>query len=45
MVCLDEISKQLVKKLEFHSVKPGPPQYYDYEYERNGVCNLCYLNL
>jgi len=45
MVCLDEISKQLVKKLEFH-FEPGPPQYYDYEYEHVVyVTYLCYLNL
>jgi hypothetical protein len=37
VVCLDETSKQLVKETRIPlPVKPGHPQYYDYEYERNG---------
>ncbi len=41
VVCLDETSKQLVKETRLPlPVKPGLPLYYDYEYERNGVCNL-----
>lgn len=41
VVCLDETSKQLVKETRIPlPVKPGYPGYYDYEYERNGVCNL-----
>lgn len=45
MVCLDESSKQLVKETRIPlPVKPGHPQYYDYEYERNGVCNLFMLS-
>ena len=45
MVCLDESSKQLLKETRIPlPVKPGHPQYYDYEYERNGVCNLFMLS-
>jgi len=45
VVCLDETSKQLVKETRIPlPVKPGHPQYYDYEYERNGVCNLFMLS-
>lgn len=41
VVCFDETSKQLVseKKVPIPS-QPGQPRRYDYEYERNGVCNL-----
>jgi transposase len=44
-VCMDETSKQLVGETRQPlPVEPGQPQRYDYEYERNGVCNLfiCY---
>ncbi len=44
VVCLDETSKQLVKETRIPlPVNPGHPHYYDYEYERNGVCNLFML--
>lgn len=41
LVCMDETSKQLVKetRLPIDAI-PGRPARYDYEYERNGVCNL-----
>jgi hypothetical protein len=41
LVCFDETSKQLVA--ETHRpipAAPGRPERYDYEYQRNGVCNL-----
>ncbi len=45
VVCLDETSKQLIKETRLPlPIKPGHPQYYDYEYERNGVCNLFMLS-
>jgi hypothetical protein len=45
VVCLDETNKQLVKETRIPlPIKPGHPQYYDYEYERNGVCNLFMLS-
>jgi hypothetical protein len=41
LVCIDESSKQQVKETrEPLAGKPGTPQRYDYEYERNGVSNL-----
>ena len=41
LVCMDETSKQLTRETRrgIHT-KPGRPARYDYEYERNGVCNL-----
>lgn len=41
VVCMDEKSKQLLE----HSrkpikAKPGKPEKYDYEYKRNGTCNI-----
>ena len=40
-VCLDEISKQLLKdSREGLPARPGDVEKYDYEYERQGVCNL-----
>ena len=40
-VCLDEASKQLLKdKRERLPLRPGDPEYYDSEYEREGVCNI-----
>lgn len=45
VVCLDETSKQLIKETRLPlPIKPGHPQYDDYEYERNGVCNLFMLS-
>ena len=41
LVCMDETSKQLIKETRSTVVaQPGIPARYDYEYERNGVCNL-----
>lgn len=41
LVCMDETSKQLVKETRCPiPAAPGRPARYDYEYERNGVCNL-----
>ena len=40
-VCMDETSKQLVGEYrEPLPMAPGQPERYDYEYVRNGVCNL-----
>ena len=44
LVCFDETPKQLVKQMRVPlSMKPGHPQRYDYEYQRNGVCNLFFI--
>lgn len=41
LVCFDETSKQLVKETRIPiEMEPGRSKRYDYEYERNGVCNL-----
>lgn len=41
VVCFDQSNKQLVgEKIEPLPMEPGEPQRYDYQYERNGVCNL-----
>ena len=41
LVCLDEISKQLVTDTrEAIAMKPGRPARLDYEYRRNGTANL-----
>ena len=41
LICMDETSKQLVKETRKPiSAAPGKPARYDYEYERNGVCNI-----
>jgi transposase len=41
LVCMDETSKQLVKETRQPiRVACGRPARYDYEYERNGVCNI-----
>jgi hypothetical protein len=40
-VCLDELSKQLLKdKRAGLPVRPGEVEKQDYEYEREGVCNV-----
>jgi transposase len=40
-VCFDECSKQLVSETRLPlPLQPGQPARYDYEYERQGVCNL-----
>lgn len=44
LVCIDESSKQQIKETRDPLPrKPGKPQCYDYEYERNGVSNLFML--
>src|SRR6202790_5407308 len=44
VVCLDETSKQLiVETREPIPAKPGQPERFDYEYERNGTANLFML--
>lgn len=41
MVCFDESCKQLLKEIQPpRPTEPGEPRRYDYQYERNGVCNL-----
>jgi hypothetical protein len=41
VVCFDESSKQLVaEKRKSIPAEPGQLERYDYEYKRNGVCNL-----
>jgi hypothetical protein len=41
LVCMDETAKQLIKEIrQPEPVKLGKTARYDYEYERNGVCNL-----
>ena len=41
VVCMDESSKQLIKETRIPiPAKPGEPERYDTEYERNGTCNI-----
>ena len=41
LVCMDETTKQLTKETRKpRQMEPGMPVRYDYEYERNGVCNV-----
>jgi uncharacterized small protein (DUF1192 family) len=41
LVCMDETSKQLVSETRPPRLaQPGQPARYDYEYQREGVCNL-----
>ncbi len=41
VVCMDEKSTQLLKETRIAlKRKPGKPTRADYEYERNGTCNL-----
>ncbi len=41
LICMDETSKQLTAETRRPiPAAPGRPERYDYEYERNGVCNL-----
>jgi transposase len=41
LVCFDESSKQLISQTrEPLPVQPGQPKRFDYEYQREGVCNL-----
>ncbi len=40
-VCFDETPKQLIAETRQPlPARPGQPQRYDYEYRRNGTCNL-----
>lgn len=41
LICMDETTKQLIKETRRSiPATAGIPARYDYEYERNGVCNL-----
>jgi DDE superfamily endonuclease len=41
VVCFDETPYQLVEEVRQPSpARPGTPQRYDYQYQRNGTCNL-----
>ena len=41
LVCFDETSKQLVAETRrAWPMQPGQVERYDYEYERQGICNL-----
>jgi hypothetical protein len=41
LICMDETSKQLTNETRRPiAARPGRPTRYDYEYRRNGVCNL-----
>jgi hypothetical protein len=41
VVCMDESPKQLIGEVKTPIAgKPGTPGKYDYEYKRNGVCNI-----
>lgn len=45
LVCRDETSKQQIKETRLPlPVRPGEPEKYDFEYERNGVGNLFTLS-
>lgn len=40
-VCFDETPKQLIAETRVpRPARPGQPERYDYEYQRNGTCNL-----
>jgi len=41
LICMDETSKQLIREIrQPQPAKPKKAARFDYEYERNGVCNL-----
>jgi len=41
VVCMDETNKQMVKETRLPvRIAPGKPGRVDFEYERNGVCNV-----
>jgi hypothetical protein len=45
VVCMDESPKQLIGETKTPiAAKPGSEQKYDYEYVRNGVCNIFMSN-
>src|SRR5437588_2493359 len=40
-LCMDEVNTQLLKEVrEPIAHQPGKPRRHDYEYEREGVCNV-----
>ena len=44
LVCMDETSKQHTKETRIPlPMRPGEPEIFDFEYERNGVSNLFML--
>ena len=44
LVCLDEVSKQLVEETRVpQPMQPGQPARHDYEYKRNGTANMFML--
>ena len=44
LVCLDEVSKQLVEETRTpQPMQPGQPARHDYEYKRNGTANMFML--
>ena len=44
LICMDETSKQHIKETHIPlPTRPGEPERFDYEYERNGVSNLFML--
>jgi len=45
VVCMDESPKQLIGETKTPvAAKPGSEERYDYEYVRNGVCNIFMSN-
>ena len=45
VVCMDESPKQLIGEIkQLVKMKPGHEEKYDYEYSRNGVCNIFMAN-
>ncbi len=45
LVCMDETSKQHLKETRMPlPIRPGEPEKYDFEYERNGVSHLFMLS-
>ena len=41
VICMDETPKQLIAETRVPIPQnPGSPAKYDYEYKRNGVCNI-----
>jgi hypothetical protein len=45
VVCMDESPKQLIGETKMPiAAKPGSEEKYDYEYVRNGVCNIFMSN-
>ena len=44
-VCFDETSKQLIAETKTPlPPRPGQAERYDYEYQRNGTCNLLWAD-